>query len=89
MRFAQPAGRSVRKLRTKDEMARSILDGGGDDAILVLRVCVGLEAGDEASPHPDGLSTERQCGSDGSTIGNATGSDDGDGVNRINHSREQ
>src|SRR5882724_9339309 len=30
---AQPAGRSVWKLRTKDEMARSILDACSDDAI--------------------------------------------------------
>src|SRR5262249_29773675 len=41
---AQPASRSVGKFRAEDQMARSILDTSSDDAVLVLRMCIGLEA---------------------------------------------
>jgi hypothetical protein len=64
-------------------MARGILDTCSDDAMLELRVRVDLEARDEAGPHPDGLGAERQRGRDGSTIGDAPGSDDGDGLDHI------
>src|SRR5262249_37727717 len=40
---AQPASRSIGEFRTEDQMASSVLDAGGDDTVLVLRMGVGLE----------------------------------------------
>ena len=88
MRLRRPRVGSP-ETQDQDEMARSILDACRDDAILVLRVGVGLGARDKAGPHPDGVGTERQRCSYGSTIRDATGSDDRDGLDHINHRREQ
>ena len=66
-----------------------ILDACGDDAILVFRVRASLKAGDQAGPHPNGLGTECQRRSDGSTISDASGGDDRNGLDHINDSRQQ
>src|SRR5271168_1577607 len=86
---AQPASRSIGEFRTKDQMASRISDAGGDDSVLVLWMGIGLEAREEASPHPDRVGAERQRSSNGPAIGNATGSDDRHGREGIDDCREQ
>jgi hypothetical protein len=41
---AQPASRRVGEFGSKDQMASRIPDTGSDDPILVLWMCIGLEA---------------------------------------------
>src|SRR5262249_3224265 len=86
---AQPASRSIGEFRAEDKMTYSILDASSDDPVLVLRMGVGLEAREYASPPPDRVGAECQRSSNGPTIGNATGSDDGHGRDRIHDCREQ
>jgi hypothetical protein len=45
-------GSKHRGIRTEDQMASSIPDASSDDAVLVLWMGIGLEAREEASPHP-------------------------------------
>jgi len=74
---AQPVSRSIiGEFRTNDQMASSIPDARSDAPVVVLRMGIGLEAREEASPHPDRVGAECQRSSKGPTIGNATGSDD-------------
>ena len=70
-------------------MASSIPDASSDDAVLVLRMGIGLEAREEASPHPDRVGAERQRSRDGPAIGNAPGGDDRHGRDCIDDCREQ
>ena len=70
-------------------MSSRIPDAGGDDPFLVLRMGIGLEAREEASPHPDRVGAERQRSRDRPTIGNAPGSDDGHRRDGIDDGREQ
>src|SRR5215472_4906260 len=70
-------------------MASSIADPSRDDAFLILRMGIGLEAREEASPHPDCVGAESQCCSNGPTIGNATRGDERHGGYRIDDCREQ
>src|SRR5271163_4808207 len=86
---AQPASRSIGEFWTEDQMASRITDAGSDDAVLVLRMGIGLEAREEASPDPDRVGAERQRSSNGPAIGNATGSDDRHGRDCIDDCREQ
>ena len=73
----------------EDQMASSILDASSDDPFFVLRMGIGLEAREQASAHPDRVGAECQRSSNGPTIGNATGRDDGHGRDCIDDCREQ